>query len=442
MNKTVEHWDTRIPLTAEECDAILRELQAIVESPYFCNSKRYPSLLRYLVENALNGRSELLKERTLGIEVFDRQPTYDTGTDTVVRYTAGEVRKRLLLYYSKHSSISGFQISLPPGSYVPEFLADRNTAVDSAELAEIPAQNITEPVDPVLESSNPAESESSSFITEISALSGSTLDEAQHDSAVSLTSPSRRSAYVVLTVCTLILAIGAVAFAWKWHTPPLDRAVNDFWAPVLHDQHLVLVCTGGVVFQKNDFSGVITAGKDNDYPFVSMQAASAIAQVSALIDHSGAATKLLPSPTTSISELRDHPLVLLGGYNNRWTMSLLQSLRYQFTPEPLESITDQKQPQMHWTRDRSRPYAGTDDYAIIARYRDGTTGDWVIVLAGLGRNGTEAAAQFATSPHSMKLLEDRVGGSIAAGKNIEAVLKVRVVEGKTGASSIETAIVW
>ena len=98
---TREAWH---PQTKQDRDAILRELEAVLASPHFCNSKRYPTLLQYIVENTLAGKLDLLKERTLGVEVFDRPPTYDTNTDTVVRYTAGEVRKRLLLYYSEHAS--------------------------------------------------------------------------------------------------------------------------------------------------------------------------------------------------------------------------------------------------------------------------------------------------------------------------------------------------
>src|SRR6202035_1605801 len=110
------------PPTAQERDAILRELHEVISSPHFCNSKRYPALLQYVVENTLAGKSELLKERTLGVEVFDRSPSYDTNADTVVRYTAGEVRKRLSLYYHELEEKPVIQISLPAGSYVPEFL--------------------------------------------------------------------------------------------------------------------------------------------------------------------------------------------------------------------------------------------------------------------------------------------------------------------------------
>jgi hypothetical protein len=87
-----------------------------------CNSKRYPALLRYVVEQTLAGQATGLKERTIGIEVFGRMPTYDTNTDTVVRYTAGEVRKRLSLLHHEVPD-SRIQIHLSARSYQPELLA-------------------------------------------------------------------------------------------------------------------------------------------------------------------------------------------------------------------------------------------------------------------------------------------------------------------------------
>src|SRR6202051_2016316 len=113
MSRTIAARNVWHPQTRQDRDAILRELQAVLASPQFSNSKRYPALLQYIVENTLNGKSESLKERTLGVEVFDRPPTYDTNTDTVVRYTAGEVRKRLALYYHEQGRSSNIRLSLP-----------------------------------------------------------------------------------------------------------------------------------------------------------------------------------------------------------------------------------------------------------------------------------------------------------------------------------------
>jgi hypothetical protein len=240
----------------------------------------------------------------------------------------------------------------------------------------------------------------------------------------------------------ILVALVVAGIQWRSSAVRPQAAVDDFWGPVLQGQHTVLICAGGVVFQQqNNFSGVITAGKDIEYPFVSMQIASALTQISGVMEHYGVTTELHSSPSTPLTVLREHTAVLLGGYNNQWTMRLLQPQRYQFTPEPVESIVDRTQPQVHWERDHSQPYSSADDYALLARFRDATTDSWVVVLAGLGRNGTEAAAQFATSPHYMQLLRDKIGRDFS-NQNIEAILKVDVIDGKTGAPSILTVYSW
>src|SRR6202051_3242891 len=133
------------PPTGQERDAILRELHAVIASPYFCNSKRYPALLQYVVENTLAGKSDRLKERTLGVEVFDRPSTYDTNAEAVVRFTAGEVRNRLLLYYNERGRNSTVRISLPVGSYIPESLHAPDESDDIGDDANSPASHL--PVD-------------------------------------------------------------------------------------------------------------------------------------------------------------------------------------------------------------------------------------------------------------------------------------------------------
>src|SRR5437867_6516627 len=69
----------------------------------------------------LDGEGERIKERTIGIEVFGRDPDYDTNLDPIVRMTAGEIRKRLAQYYVEADHERELRIELPSGSYVPEF---------------------------------------------------------------------------------------------------------------------------------------------------------------------------------------------------------------------------------------------------------------------------------------------------------------------------------
>jgi hypothetical protein len=101
--------------------AIGEQLERMVASPYLSHSKRLPNFLRFVVEHTVAGNAEKLKERTLGIKIFGREPGYDTATDPIVRVTAAELRKRMAQYYKETAHQDALRIALPPGSYVPEF---------------------------------------------------------------------------------------------------------------------------------------------------------------------------------------------------------------------------------------------------------------------------------------------------------------------------------
>src|SRR5215472_6624814 len=103
-----------------ERNQILAHLESIFQSPVFRSSKRYCALLRFVVERALDGQADQLKERTIGVEAFGRPADYDTNIDHSVRSAAGEVRRRLAQYYLECGDDSGVRIELTPGSYVPQ----------------------------------------------------------------------------------------------------------------------------------------------------------------------------------------------------------------------------------------------------------------------------------------------------------------------------------
>jgi hypothetical protein len=248
------------------------------------------------------------------------------------------------------------------------------------------------------------------------------------------------SRWVWVGAAAVLLVVAGIG--WRHRATGPQTPVDQFWAPVMRGPGTTLICSGGVVFEPRNFSGVQTAGKDIEYPFVSMQIAAAIGKVSGLLERGGATVQMQSCAPTPLNEMRERPVVLLGGYNNEWTLRLQNPLRYQFAPEVNASIIDREDPQVRWIRDRALPYSSADDYALAVRFRNTTTDGVVVMLAGLGRNGTEAAAQFVTSPHYMELLKDKVGSSALADKNIEVVLKISVIDGKTGAPSIEAVQVW
>ena len=110
----------RIAESKQDTAALQQHLAEIVEGAVFKGSHRSGQFLRYVVEQALAGHFDSLKERVIGMELFGRTPSYDTSEDAIVRVTASDVRKRLLQHYGKYGASAGFRISLPSGSYLPE----------------------------------------------------------------------------------------------------------------------------------------------------------------------------------------------------------------------------------------------------------------------------------------------------------------------------------
>ncbi len=112
----------KIAGSAEDVSELRRHLQTIVQEKAFKGSNRSAQFLTHVVEQALAGHFESLKERVIGIELFGRSPSYDTSEDAIVRVTASDVRKRLLQFYGESGGSSKFRVSLPSGSYIPEII--------------------------------------------------------------------------------------------------------------------------------------------------------------------------------------------------------------------------------------------------------------------------------------------------------------------------------
>lgn len=110
----------KISESKQDVAALRQHLHEIIEGKSFKGSHRSGQFLAYVVEKAIAGHFDSLKERVIGVELFGRSPSYDTGEDAIVRVTASDVRKRLLQHYGENGTSSKFRLSLPSGSYIPE----------------------------------------------------------------------------------------------------------------------------------------------------------------------------------------------------------------------------------------------------------------------------------------------------------------------------------
>ncbi len=172
--------------------------------------------------------------------------------------------------------------------------------------------------------------------------STSSFEDTQAEVSSHHATKSRVSRWVWVGAVAVLLVVAGVG--WRHRAAGPQTPVDQFWAPVMRGPGTTLICSGGVVFEPRNFSGVQTAGKDIEYPFVSMQIAAAIGKVSGLLERGGATVQMQSCAPTPLTEMRERPVVLLGGYNNEWTLRLQSPLRYQFAPEVNASIIDREQP--------------------------------------------------------------------------------------------------
>lgn len=128
----------------EHSERIRAQLEKMLASSGFAQSSRMRRFLGYVVECSLNGETNRLKETSIGVEVFDRTPSYDPKTEPIVRTEAHRLREKIREYYEGEGSNDRVIISLPKGGYAPSF--DIRPAV---ELISFPApEKIERPAEP------------------------------------------------------------------------------------------------------------------------------------------------------------------------------------------------------------------------------------------------------------------------------------------------------
>ena len=344
-----------------------------------------------MVENTLDGKIGHLKERTLGVEVFGRDPGYDTNLDPVVRTTAGEIRKRIAQYYHEPGHEAEIRIDLPSGSYVPEFH---------------PAAKIVLPI-----------------------------------------TPSRRT-WSIPVVASAAIAALVVTLTWMYQWSSVS-ALDRFWRPILESSSPVLLCVGQPRNLSSTPGPTLLQSADSEVPVtvqdlhrlgnqhVSLADATTLSRLAGLLQAKGKPYHIRGRATTTLTELRDGPVILIGAFNNDWTLRLTGQQRFTFERDPKQPqiswIKDQNNPSsMDWKVDFSMPYVNlNEDYAIISRVSDPTLYRMVVVAAGITKFGTIAAGEFLTDPVYMETIAKQAPANWEH-RNFQAVIATRVINGNCG----------
>jgi TolB-like protein len=114
-----------LPDKSTDAALVRSQLERILASPEFEAAPRSARFLRYVVEAALEGKGDELKEYLVAVEAFDRPVSFDPARDSTIRGEAMKLRQRLSSYYSNGGKADSLLISLPKGRYVPAFRRSR-----------------------------------------------------------------------------------------------------------------------------------------------------------------------------------------------------------------------------------------------------------------------------------------------------------------------------
>jgi hypothetical protein len=405
---------------------IRRQLKGIRDSRAFCNSSRAKEFLTYAIENAIAGHTELLKERSIGVNLFHRSPTYVTGDDAIVRVKAAEVRKRLVQYYADQEQPPEVRIEIPVGSYIPKF--HWRPSLESASL------------------------ESNSLA----------IQESEEK-------PKRRTLNIwVYATVIAILGVGMAIVVRQYarHQSPFDA----FWAPVQRPSQPVLIClptpvtyaVSSALFARasHEHPGMYTTQVDRDATPLQLDPDTSLKwkEITPLVDYSvnkddayvatdlsrlfagiHKSSQVRIGRDFTYEDLRNSPAVLIGAFDNPWTMRVAGELPFAFR-EQEGGIVETGGRGRIW-RMEGLNNRGNKDFAIVARLVNSKTGQFLVIVAGIGMVGTQAAGALASR-------EDNLNAALQTatkgweGRNLELVLESDVVDGSASPPRVVALTAW
>jgi len=429
------------PLNMEIQTAVRAELEVMLRAPIFAQSSRCKRFLSHVVLQTLAGNAGQLKERTIGISVFDRANDYETGDDSIVRVTANDVRKRLGQFYRESPDAHPIQIELPRGSYVPEFRLQPLREGKKLEEAK-PSESVDD--------RGPAEA--SSEVPSVS-LVGSASNQGRA-ATTDLEVPVKMSARPRLIFPVILILIAGIVISGTWRSRA-RKNVPDLWGSFLNATSPVLIC-----IDTHDLHLRAASSPDSQRfvdlvlykQSIALDDAAVLSSMASVLGKKGIPFRVVGAEQTSLSDFRRQPVILIGAIDNKWTLRLTQGLRYRIEvanppgsgsdKEPIASIVDSERGESTpWITDLSTPFsAWKNDYAIVARMDDSTTGVPVLIEAGLGNDGSLAASEFITSG----ALEARLANEPTChGKsNFEAVVGTEIIDTRPGPPHALRLICW
>lgn len=429
-------------------------LAAVFLSNSFRASRQSQHLLQYLVDQTLDGHSEMLKERIVGAKVFGRSPDYDTGADPIVRVRAADLRKRLAQYYNGEGAASAIRIEIHPGSYHPIFV--RNSLQPATAPKESAGWDARQPSDslPVEDATSPI---LISPVSEQSELVSEARPTRNHHRRM-LVERSVFLAIIVVLVTgglamwTQIQSLNRLSQPWKY-----QPSVAAFWSAFLNNQkNTDIVLSDSSFSLAEDLGGKIFTLNDylhHDYMReFSDQGPEVMANLNMIADRNLGATGefKLTQRILALDKLnsklhvynareytpdliKQNNVILVGSrISNPWDELFRDRMNFDFTFHEGKGIVNRapapgEQKNYTWT--------GSDGYCLLAYLPNPEHNGNALIIEGTSSETTQAAGDFLLSENQLSNFLKR----LHSGKfpYFEVLLKVSWVNEAPINSSIE-----
>jgi len=238
--------------------------------------------------------------------------------------------------------------------------------------------------------------------------------------------------------------------------PPTVSNIDRFWEPVTASLNPTTFCLGEPaknldVGSINSFDTPVTNSKPEPLYFrlhysgnLALADVITLTRTVAALASRRKAFRVVPASEATFAQLREGPFVLIGAFDNIWTLRITQKLRFGFeSKDGVALLVDRKSTtKTTWATSWDLPYQKLSrDYAIVARIHDNTTGQPVIIAAGISEEGTEAAGEILYNPIYLESLLAQAPKNWEH-MNMEAVIGTQVIDGHPGPPNILAVETW
>jgi hypothetical protein len=420
---------------------VLRAVEEIVNSRLFRTSPQCQKLLRYVVVHTLEGKEEELKERVIGSEVFGRPQDYNTSDDPVVRTRAADVRKRLAVFYQEEGAKAVIRITMPSGSYRVLLTSLESSSSAATASASAGGWQSTSSPDILAENFSDAPQRSAS--------GRGAEGEGQQGLG--------KSRWITLAAaCALVLAIAAgVLVSWSWVNHPRYRSFATFWAPLGGGSRPPIIYIGSSAVYRltgsyieryqathpafkpeqngREFTVPLSKGDvidsrdlvPDERSFVTVGDVAAAVSITSMLAERKQPYDLRVGRDVVFGDFRTTPVILIGAFNNSWTIELNDTLCFGFGAD--NSIRETQGERRVWRTVRDARGFPHEDYALISRQISSKSGKFVFTVAGLDLTGTRAAAEFVRDPARMDAALQKLPSGWQD-KNLQLVLHTNVLD--------------